>query len=85
MRKYVILCKDHIISRGESEFWGNVRNMIPIGYKYDWAWNTPKLLTVNVKPSIEIIAREPEQQVTPEVVVMKAWAKEEREYYRMVM
>lgn len=78
-------CNGHTISKGESAYWANLDNLIPIGYRYDRARNSPELLTIEVRPTLEVVSWEPEQLVTQEVVNMKAWAKEEREYYRMAM
>ena len=85
MRKYIVVNKDIVLKRGESDFYKKITSLVPPGYRYEWAFNSPELLVVNVM-------QDSSPEITPtllekdkEAVNMKKRAKEKKEYYRMEM
>ena len=83
MRPYTILCNGRAIKEGENEYYANVESLVPEGYRYEWAKNTPAMLFVHVQPSDEIVPIEID--IIKEIMGMKAWAKDNTEAYRMEM
>lgn len=83
MRKYIVLCNDHIIKQGECFFYKDIRKLVPIGYRYLWAFNCLNLLTVNVMPTMKIISQPAEKN--KETVDMIEWHKTNINQYRVAM
>ena len=83
MQKNLVICNDHVINRGECEHYVPIDDIVPIGYKYLWAYSSPELLIINVLPTIQGLPVQIKEK--PEVVGLKAWVKENMDYYRMAM
>ena len=85
MGKYIVICNDHVIIRGDREHYTPIEDRVPIGYRYIWAFSSPELLTINVMPIIERLPKAAVTEKPQEVVGMFDWAKETINHYRMVM
>lgn len=80
MKKYIIICHDHIIKQGQCALWEKVDALMPIGYKQVWGFNCLHLLLINVQPTMQIVTK-----TKKEITDMIEWHKMETEQYRMAM
>lgn len=55
MRAYRVIYRDQIIKQGESNFYEDCREIVPKGFYFMWAFNSPELLTINVESDVEPI------------------------------
>ena len=83
MREYIIYFVNQIIKRGKSEYFSNINDLIPAGYRYTWAFNSPELLIINVTSCF--VERRKEKKKVKEVANINTWGRDKFEIYRMAM
>lgn len=86
MRPYLVVEKNRLLSRGESEFWADFRLLVPVGFRFTRAHNSPNALILEVERWSGIAVPKVGAIPDPEpVTIMTEWAKADIGQYRMEM
>ena len=83
MRKYIIHFVNQVIKRGESNYFTPIEDLVPVGYKYTWAFSSPEILIINV--TSHFVTRKKEVKKPKQIANINTWERDKYDPYRMAM